>query len=196
MAAIESIQIFTRDELHRLFKAIPTRTHQGKRNRAIFYAAYHYCLRASEVGLLERADVDFQELRIYVHRLKAGNSGTYPLHPSLSRVLKSYLRARTDCSPILFPSNRLLPINRRTLHVFMRQYGEKANIPAGKRHFHVLRHTGVTHFLESTGGSTPLAQDRAGHRSSRSTEAYIHLTTAYRDEATREAFRSGKMVTL
>ena len=196
MAATETIRIFTRDELNRLFKAITTRTIQGKRDKAIFYAAYHYCLRASEVGLLVRADVDFQELRIHVHRLKSGHSGTYPLHPSLARILKAYLGARRDASPILFPSNRLLPINRRTLHVLMRKYCEKAGIPSEKRHFHVLRHTGVTHFLESTGGSTPLAQDRAGHRNSRSTEAYIHLTTAYRDEATREAFRSGKMVTL
>ena len=86
------------------------------------------------------------------------------------------------------------PISRRTLDLLVKQYGEAAGIVKEKRHFHVLRHTGITHWLEATGGNRPLVQDRAGHTRPDSTDVYTHFTDAYRDEVSREAYASGKLV--
>src|SRR4029453_13937778 len=60
-----TIHFLTQDELRRLFKVM-----KSKRDRAIFLVAYRHGLRASEIGLLQRADVDAKQGRISIHRLK------------------------------------------------------------------------------------------------------------------------------
>ena len=91
------IQVLTQDEAQRLFDVIT-----NKRDRALFYVAYRHGLRASEVGLLSRNDVDFRTGRLTVHRLKGSLSGICPMQPDTQKLLKAYLRTRTDVSPYLF----------------------------------------------------------------------------------------------
>jgi integrase len=192
----DTIEILSRDELRSFFAAIKTKDAKGKRDKAIFLAAYHFMLRASEVGLLRKADADLESHRLKIRRLKGGRGGTFEMDPSLVKALKSYLRTRDDDSPILFLSRNRNPISRRMLDLLMKQYGEAAGIPQAKCHFHALRHTGVTHWLEATGGNRPLVQSRAGHARPDSTDVYTHFTDAYRDEVSREAYASGKLLIL
>ena len=63
----------TQDELRRV-KGI-----RSKRDKAIFLVAYRYGLRASEIGLLQRTDVEAKQGRISMHRLKGSLSAVYPL---------------------------------------------------------------------------------------------------------------------
>jgi integrase len=77
-----TINLLTQDELRRLFKVM-----KSKRDRAIFLVAYRHGLRASEIGLLQRADVDAKQGRISIHRLKGSISGMYPMQPD---VLKAH----------------------------------------------------------------------------------------------------------
>ncbi|GIX08050.1 MAG: integrase [Candidatus Poribacteria bacterium] len=193
MATDRTPQYLTQDEMRRLLNAIPTNTLQGKRDKALFYLAYRHGLRASEVGLLLRDDLDFKRLRITIRRLKNGHGGSYPLAPELARLLKAYLRARKDDSPYLFISNRGTPIHRTTLHVLMRKYGALAGIPESKRHFHCLRHSAGTHFLEAT-GDIAFVQDWLGHRKIQSTQVYAKVTSKYRDQKAREAFARREIV--
>ena len=67
----ETIAFLTPDETERLFRELG----DHKRNKAIFLVAYRHSLRASEVGLLQRSDLDFKKLRIMLHRLKGSYSG-------------------------------------------------------------------------------------------------------------------------
>ena len=53
------IAYLTQDETKRLFSAIKT-----KRDRAIFLTAYRHGLRASEIGMLQRTDVDLKSGRL------------------------------------------------------------------------------------------------------------------------------------
>jgi integrase len=130
------LQLLTQEELKRLFAVI-----KDKRDKALFLLAYRHGLRASEIGLLQRTDVDLKQGRITIHRLKGSLSGIYPLQPDVIKLLRSYLRARTDASPYLFLSNRGVPIDRRTLWCAMQTYGEKAELPPEKRKFHNLKHS-------------------------------------------------------
>ena len=102
-----TIHFLTQDELRRLFKVI-----RSKRDKAIFLVAYRHGLRASEIGLLQRADVDAKQGRISIHRLKGSISGVYPMQPDVLKAIRSYLRTRKDESPYLFLSNRNVPISR------------------------------------------------------------------------------------
>src|SRR5215216_3688134 len=71
-----TIHFLTQDELRHLFKVI-----RSKRDKAIFLVAYRHGLRASEIGLLQRADVDTKQGRISIHRLKGSLSAVYPMQP-------------------------------------------------------------------------------------------------------------------
>src|SRR2546427_10603746 len=116
-----TITFLTQEELRRLFKVI-----HSKRDKAIFLVAYRHGLRASEIGLLQRADVDAKQGRISIHGLKWSISGGYPLQPDVIKAIRSYVPTREDESPYLFVSNRNVPISRYTLHHLMQTYGEVA----------------------------------------------------------------------
>src|SRR3954470_5733623 len=197
----DTIKFLTLEEIARLFAA----TRVNPRDRALFLIAYRHGLRASEVGLLRVDDVDFRALRIVVHRLKGSHSGTHPLQPDEAKALRASLREhpapprrakgpraslreRPDPpSPVLFPSNRGDPIARRTLDWLMKRYGEAAELPKAKRHFHFLKHSIATHLLEA-GADLRFVQDWPGHSNIQNTVVYTFLTARGRDGAARKVF--------
>lgn len=179
----ETIRFLTLEETVRLFRAIGLH----RRDRALFLVAYRHGLRASEVGLLRVEDVDVKTLRIMVHRLKGSHSGVHPLQPDEAKALKALLRAREVPSPILFLSNRGDPIARRTLDWLMKRYGEIAELPPAKRHFHCLKHSIATHLLEA-GADLRFVQDWLGHSNIQNTVVYASLTARGRESMARKVF--------
>ena len=184
----KTIHYLSQEELKKLLKNVT-----AKRDMALILLSYSYGLRASEVGLLRREDIDFERLKIRITRVKGSISAEYPLRPEVAKALKTYLRTRKDNSPILFPSKRGLPINRRTLDYMMKKYGEKAEIPQEKRHFHVLKHSIATHLLDA-GADIMFVKDWLGHKNIRNTIVYSQLTSRTRDEQARKIFASPKII--
>jgi len=182
------MQFLTQQELKRLFAVI-----RDKRDKALFLVAYRHGLRASEIGFLQRTEVDLKQGRITIHRLKGSLSGIYPLQPDVIELLRSYLRGRTDASPYLFISNRGVPINRRTLWCAMQTYGKKAGLPPDKRKFHNLKHSIATHLLDAR-GELKFVQDWVGHKSIQNTTKYAQLTNPQRDEEARKLFADPRVV--
>jgi len=182
------IHFLTQDELRQLFKVI-----RSKRDKAIFLVAYRHGLRASEIGLLQRADVDAKQGRISIHRLKGSISGVYPMQPDVLKAIRSYLRTRADESPYLFLSNRNVPISRYTLHYLMQTYGEVAGLPVEKRKFHCLKHSIATHLLDA-GADLAFVKDWLGHANIQNTTIYARLTTATLDSTVRKVFASHRVV--
>jgi type 1 fimbriae regulatory protein FimB len=183
-----TMQFLTQEELKRLFAVI-----KEKRDKALFLLAYRHGLRASEVGLLQRTDVDLKQGRITIHRLKGSLSGIYPLQPDVIKLLRSYLRARTDASPYLFISTRGVPIDRRTLWCAMQTYGKKAGVPPEKRKFHALKHSISTHLLDAR-GELRFVQDWVGHKNVQNTTKYAQMTNPRRDEEARKLFADHRVV--
>jgi integrase/recombinase XerD len=183
-----TIQFLTQPELRTLLQVI-TRT----RDRALFLIAYRHGLRASEVGMLRVDDLNFEQQRITIHRVKRSLPGIYPLQADEIKALKAYLRARKNHSPTLFLSQRGTPISRRQLDTLMKHYGEEAGIPASKRHFHVLKHSIATHLLDA-GADLRFVQDWIGHASIKNTVIYAQLTNRRRDEEARKVFTSPYVV--
>jgi integrase len=182
------MQFLTQEELKRLLAVI-----KEKRDKALFLLAYRHGLRASEVGLLQRTDVDLKQGRITIHRLKGSLSGIYPLQPDVIKLLRAYLRVRTDSSPYLFISNRGVPIDRRTLGCAMQTYGKKAGLPPEKRKFHNLKHSIATHLLDAR-GELKFVQDWVGHKNIQNTTKYAQLTNPRRDEEARKLFADHRVV--
>jgi integrase len=178
----ETIKYLTPDELKRLFSVITS-----KRDKALFLIAYRHGLRASEVGLLHKDNVDWKRQRIYVQRLKGSYSAEHPMQPDEVRILKSYLKSRTDESPSLFVSNRTTPIRRVMLHYLMTNYGEQAGLPEDKRHFHVLKHSIATHLLDVS-DDIRFVQDWLGHSNIQNTVIYARLVSSSRETKARKHF--------
>jgi integrase/recombinase XerD len=183
-----TIQFQTQPELRAFFRVI-TRKH----DRALFLIAYRHGLRASEVGLLHMDDLNFAQQRMTIHRVKRSLAGIYPLRADEVTALKAYLRERKNHSPTLFLSQRGTPISRRQLDTLMKHYGEFADIPASKRHFHVLKHSIATHLLDA-GADLRFVQDWVVHASIKNTVIYAQLTNRRRDEEARRVFASPYVV--
>jgi type 1 fimbriae regulatory protein FimB/type 1 fimbriae regulatory protein FimE len=179
----ETIKFLTGAETKKLIGEI-----SSKRDKAIFLLAYRHGLRASEIGLLQRNDFDDKQLRLNIHRLKGSLSGVHPLQADEVRILKSYLRTRTDSLPYLFPSRKGTPISRAMLDVLIKGYGETAKLPDDKRHFHVLKHSIATHLLD-TGADIRFVQDWLGHANIQNTVIYAQISVGSREAKARKHFQ-------
>jgi integrase len=159
------------------------------RDVAIFEVAYHRGLRASEVGMLKVDDVRLGQRsrdagrsvdRIFVRRLKGGESKSYIMTVRESKAVRRWLTVRGRAPGPLFPSRHDRPISRQRLDELIKYYGAHANLPPEKRHFHCLRHTAGTFMAER---ADPVeVQDHLGHRDIRSTMRYVKVRSKRRDE--------------
>jgi site-specific recombinase XerD len=187
-APLPEITFLTQDGVRRLFAVIT-----GKRDRALFQLAYHHGLRASEVSLLQRADVHALQGRIYIPRVKGSIAKTYPMQPEDLRLIRAYLRTRQDDFPSLFVSSRSMPLERRSYWDLMQKYGALADIPKARRRFHALRHAIAVHLLDAS-ADVAFVQDRLGHVNIQNTIVYMCYTTVTRDTQTRQLFASHRVV--
>ena len=182
------VTYLTQDELRSLFAVI-----KDKRDKALFRLSYHHGLRASEVSLLQREDIQSKQGRIYIHRVKGSISKAYPIQPEDLRQIRAYLRTRKDTSPYLFISRRGMPLERRSYWDLMQKYGKLTDIPKAKWRFHALRHSIAVHLLDA-GADVAFVQDRLGHANIQNTMIYMRYTTVTRDAQTRELFASHKVL--
>ena len=179
-----TIHFLTQSEMRRLLDAI-----DSKRDYALFLLAYRHGLSASKVGMLRREDFDMNQYRLRIQRLKHSLSGLHPLQADELKALKASLRTRISQAPSLFLSRRNEPISRRMLDKLMKTYGEKAQVPETKRHFHCLKHSIATHLLDA-GADLRFVQDWIGHASIKHTVIYAQLTSHRCDGEARKVFAS------
>ena len=132
------------------------------RDRCLLLLIYrHGLLRVSEACGLKLSQVDLDDGVLHVQRLKKGLSTTQPLRSDEMRALKAWLVVRARMAPdgdALFVSNRRTPINRRTVWVMLRGYGEQAGLLV-EAHPHMLRHA-CGYALADRGADTRLIQER------------------------------------
>lgn len=169
------------EEKEALFYAIenaPSR--YSIRNRAIFYLAEYAALRASEIGLIEMADINLRSNEVYFKRLKNSNNNKLRIIDSdVLSALTAYIDLRNSQnihSCFLFPSQKGSPISRKTLHDLMKYYGRLAGLPEEKLHFHALKHTRAVE-LADLGLDTKEVQFWTGHKNIANTEIYLQFTT-------------------
>lgn len=184
------VKYLTQEEVRKLLEV--SKKH-NLRDFLILLLSYRHGLRASEVSTLKISNIDFEREKIIIHREKNGISGEHPLAKDEVKYLRMYLKNRKDKSGILFPSNRAGCISRFTLDKMFKKYGEEADIPKEKRHFHTLRHSAGVHRIEA-GIDVLLVKDWLGHRNIQNTIIYTYISSALRDNAYRFALQSGKIV--
>jgi len=186
---LEKIHFLTQAEMRRLLKAVG----DHKRDRALFLLAYRHGLRASEVGLLQVNDIDFQRNKIRIHRLKGSIGGTHHMQADELKTIKAMIRARKVDSPTLFVTRNSTPVSRRMLDLLMKHYGKRAKLPGPKQHFHALKHTIATHLIDA-GADLLFVQDWLGMANLQNVMIYAKLTSGRRDEEARRVAMSSHIV--
>lgn len=177
-----TIRYLSAQEVRRLLKHAKA---NSKRDHALLLLSYRHGLRASEVGILRKDDVNFGANRITIRRLKRSLGGDHPLAPDEGQALRSYLRSRQDSLPYLFVSRNMRPISRYALDDLMKRYGALAKLPPDRRHFHCLKHSIAAHLI-AAGGDVIVVRDWLGHRNIQNTMVYAQLLSPRRDaEVTR-----------
>lgn len=168
----------TQSEVAKLLDAVKGATHEV-RDRCLLLLMYRHGLRVSEACSLTLSQVNLDDGVLHVQRLKKGLSTTHPLRADEVRALKAWLAVRARMAPgcdALFVSNRRTPINRRTVWVMLRGYGEKAELLV-EAHPHMLRHA-CGYALADRGADTRLIQDYLGHRNIQHTVRYTATNPA------------------
>jgi site-specific recombinase XerD len=140
---------------------------------------FRHGLRVSEACALRLDQVDTESRVLHVVRLKRGLSTTHPLRGDEMRPIKAWLaeRARIKTTDkAFFLSQYRKPLNRRTVWLAIRKYGEIAglSLPA---HPHMLRHA-CGYALADQGADTRLIQDYLGHGNIQHTVMYTAANPA------------------
>lgn len=125
--------------------------------KAAFVLGFYQCLRVSEVINLKKEDVNMEAGFLHVKQGK----GKKDRHIPIMKPTLFYLR--------------YLPIDvtRQALHKSIVMYSNK--LLKKKLHFHTLRHSGATYYLNEKGIDIRFLQELLGHSRLDTTQIYTHV---------------------
>lgn len=142
----------------------------NKKHKAIIMLAYSVGLRVSEVVNLKIADIDSGRMIITIRHAKGKKDRTVPLSANVLAVLRDYYREYKP-KEYLFNGQFSPRYSTTSCNEIVKQH-------LGNRyHFHMLRHSCFTSLLES-GTDLRIIQKIAGHKNSKTTELYTHVSNA------------------
>lgn len=128
-----------------------------KHHRIAFILGFYGCMRVSEITNLLQENIDKGQRLIRIKKGKMGKDRNIPIPKEAMRGL----------------NNIPLKCGVRALEIAIKNYGKKI----GKDiHFHTLRHSGATHYLNKKKWSTRQVQQLLGHSKVSTTEIYTHVT--------------------
>jgi integrase len=175
------VQSLSKDELLALLGAAKEKR---ERDWLMILVAFSHGLRASEVTGFKRDAV--KDGYLTVHRLKGSLRTTQPLveHPNPLLDEKEALIEYAAKSSLNQP---VFKVSRSQFFRLVQRYAKAANIPAHKRHPHVLKHSIAMQTIQSAGIEN--VRQYLGHKSIASTGAYLKVSDADAARAVREALK-------
>jgi type 1 fimbriae regulatory protein FimB len=142
------------------------------RDYLLILMMYRHGLRVTEAIRLRRDDVNLDEARLWVRRLKNSRSVEHPIAGDELRAIRRYLAIRDDGLPWLFISERGQPLTRRAVFYLISTAGK--NVGLKGVHPHTLRHS-CGYYLADKGTDLRTMQDYLGHRDPRHTVHYTRI---------------------
>ncbi|HHG8773636.1 TPA: type 1 fimbria switch DNA invertase FimE [Raoultella planticola] len=153
----------------------------GERDYCLILLAFRHGMRISELLDLHYRDLDLNEGRINVRRLKNGFSTIHPLRFDELEAIARWTQVRAGWKAAqqtnaIFISRRGTQLSRQQAYRIIRSAGEAAGT-ATHTHPHMLRHA-CGYELAERGADTRLIQDYLGHRNIRHTVRYTASNAA------------------
>lgn len=176
-----TVEVLSREELDRLFKAVDQTRKSAARDRTILETLYSTGLRVSELVNLNCDQVDLQR-REFMVRGKGRKPRIVFLSKRAAEFIENYLKERDDhLKPLFINSLKgdILDEEKRRLSTvsvenMVRKYALQAGI-IKKVTPHTLRHSYATELLIN-GADIRSVQEMLGHSSITTTQIYTHVT--------------------
>jgi len=147
-------EIITEKELINIISKTKSKKHQ-----TAFLLGFYQCMRVSEVVNLKPTSVDTHRKLIMIKEAKGKKDRNIPIAPELIRGLKKKLPIK---------------IGVRALQIaFKKRAKEVLNKDL---HFHSLRHSGATHYLNQKKWNMRQLQNFLGHSRLDTVQIYTHIS--------------------
>jgi integrase/recombinase XerD len=146
----------------------------NEKHRAVLSIIYGCGLRRSEVITLEPQDIDRDRMLLSVRQSKGFKDRIVPVSVKLVEMIDSYVSRYRPVVYLFEGQYQGSRYSAASIEKVFRMSCEKAGIKKNIT-LHGLRHSYATHLLES-GTDLRYIQELLGHKSSRTTEIYTHVT--------------------
>ncbi len=130
-------------------------------------------LRVGELLQLKVSDFDFNRHTLIVKQGKGRKDRRIPISEGISNLIGQYIAAYSPQDYFIEGQNGKAYSQSSINHILQRA-GEDAGIKE-RVHSHMLRHSYATHLLEQ-GTDLRYVQELLGHKSSKTTEIYTHVS--------------------
>ena len=124
-----------------------------KHIKLAFLLGFYQCMRVSEVVSLKREHVDFERGFLHIKDAKGGVDRDVPIMKPVKSMLK-FLPVGVGVRALQFQVKRYWP----------------------QLHFHCLRHSGATFYLNDKKIDIRFIQQLLGHKQLSTTQIYTHIT--------------------
>jgi integrase/recombinase XerD len=129
-----------------------------KHHRIAFILGFYGCMRVSEIVNLLPEHIDRGQRLIRIKQAKGNKDRNIPIPP---QAVKGLSHIPIKCGV-------------RSLQIAFKNKAKK--VLDKDLHFHTLRHSGATHYLNKKKWSTRQVQQLLGHSKITTTEIYTHVT--------------------
>jgi len=160
--------VLSTDDVRRILQSFDNEKH-----RTIFYLIYSGGMRISEAVNMRLTDIDSNRGMIRIRDAKGGKDREVPLSKTLLEQIRSYYRQYRP-KEWLFEGQFGGPYTARSIQALFRQAMQRTGIRK-QATVHTLRHSYATHLLEN-GTDLRIIQELLGHKSSKTTEIYTHVS--------------------
>ena len=147
------------------------------KHRAMLSLIYACGLRRSELLNLSISDIDSKRKLLIIKQSKGRKDRVAPLSDKIIELLREYYKSYRPKNWLFEGQTVGNKYSAKSLQNVLKQSLKKANIDKPVT-LHWLRHSFATHHLES-GTDLRYIQAILGHKSSRTTEIYTHVSTQY-----------------
>ncbi|HEY0031545.1 MAG TPA: site-specific tyrosine recombinase/integron integrase [Bacteroidia bacterium] len=143
------------------------------KHKCMLSLIYSAGLRRSELLKMQLDDIDSNRMQLRIRQSKGGKDRIAPLSETVLQLLRQYYVSYKP-KKYVFEGQKGLQYNERSLALVLKKGCELAGIKK-QVNLHMLRHSYATHLLE---GGTDLRyiQTLLGHKSSKTTEIYTHVS--------------------
>lgn len=155
--------------------ALILNAHKNVKHRTMLSLIYACGLRRSELLNLKPADVDSKRGLLIIRQGKGRKDRVAPISEKIIAMLREYYKMYRPIEWLFEGQNKGEQYSEKSLQAVLKQSLEKTGIkkPAS---LHWLRHSYATHLLEA-GTDLRFIQELLGHKSSKTTEIYTHVST-------------------
>src|SRR5690554_4048111 len=149
--------------------------HSNIKHSIMLSLIYSCGLRRSELLNLKPTDIDSKRKLVIIRQSKGKKDRVVPLSEKILPILRQYYKLYKPAIWLFEGHNKGEQYSAKSLENVFKQALAKAHIKRPAT-LHWLRHSYATHLLES-GTDLRYIQDLLGHKSSKTTEIYTHVST-------------------